>query len=217
LIQSQITNATSQWKSAHEQSTQTVQAAKHIAERMKAETQEFMAIFEKANETEKAHLRLEVEKSRRSETEWLQITVRILDHIFALNQAAARSGQPGLISQLNQFQHACRDAARRIGLTPFAAGKGDAFDAKLHQLADPQAAIQEDGRIGETLATGYTFQGHLIRRAVVRIGPERQPELPLLSPAADPIEKPPTTTETVDEGTETAEPKASPENVVAVV
>jgi molecular chaperone GrpE (heat shock protein) len=213
VIQTQIANATSQWQTVQDHSTQTVNAAKGIADRMKTETQEFMAFLAKANETEKAHLRLEVEKLRRAEAEWLQVTVRILDHIFALNQAAARSGQPGLISQLGQFQHACRDAARRMGLVPFTAAKGDVFEAKIHQIVESQGAVPENGRIGETLATGYTYQGQLIRRAVIRIGPEAQPELNLLPQSKDPLEGRPN----VAEPTEAAPPKVDSENVAAAV
>ena len=179
-VKNQIANATSQWQFIQDQSTQTVHATKEIADRMKAEVREFCAFMEKANETEKGHLRLEVEKLRRGEGEWLQVVVRILDHIHALNHAAARSGQPGLIAQLSQFQHACRDAARRVGLVPFSPARHDAFDAKAHQLADPKAERPANACITEILATGYSFQGQLIRKALVTLQPEAQPELPLL-------------------------------------
>lgn len=183
VIQTQMERVTGHWQTAQEQSSATVNAAKGIADRMKAETQDFMAFLEKANDTERAHLRLEVEKLRRTEGDWVQITVRILDHIYALNQAAARSGQPALISQLSQFQHACRDSARRVGLVAVTAAKGDAFEAKVHQPVDPQEKLPPDARIDETLATGYSYQGQLLRRVLVRIGPEPQPELPLLPQA----------------------------------
>ena len=188
-VKNQIANATSQWQFIQDQSTQTVQATKEIADRMKAEVREFCAFMERANETEKGHLRLEVEKLRRGEGEWLQVVVRILDHIHALNQAAARSGQPGLISQLSQFQHACRDAARRVGLIPISPARHDAFDAKAHQLADPKAERPAEASITEILATGYSFQGRLIRKALVTLQPETQPELPL-SPGPEAMESP---------------------------
>jgi len=182
LINKQISMATGQWQTVQDHSARTVGAAKEIADRMKAETQEFLAFFEKANQTEKAHLRLEVEKLRRGEGEWLQVVVRILDHIYALNQAASRSGQLGLISQLHQFQLACRDVARRVGLAAFTAAPGDAFESRTHQLTDAQAALPPDAQIKETLATGFTFQGQLIRKAIVALRPEPQSELPLQAP-----------------------------------
>jgi len=66
------------------------------------------------------HLELETAKLRRAEGDWLQVTVRILDHVFALYVAAARSGQPRLAEQIAAFQNACRDAARRVGLVAHA-------------------------------------------------------------------------------------------------
>ena len=213
VVQAQIEKATGQWHTAQEHAASTVNAAKTITDRMKTEAQEFMTFLQKANDTEKAHLRLEVEKLRRTENDWLQITVRILDHIYALNHAAARSGQPALISQLGQFQHACRDAARRVGLVPFLAGKGDLFDGKLHQTVDTEEKPAPEDRVGETLATGYTFQGQLLRRALVRIGPEAQPELPLLPVMK---EEPPREAGEAAEKAEQTLPRTAPETVAAL-
>jgi molecular chaperone GrpE (heat shock protein) len=44
--------------------------------------------------------------------------------------------------------------------------EGDAFDPKLHQLKD-KLVPDENAIVGETLAPGYTFQGQLVRRALV--------------------------------------------------
>ena len=99
----------------------------------------------------------------------MHVLVRMLDHVYALHVGAMRSGQPNLIAQLDQFQHACRDAARRIGLTPFAANPADLFDAERHQLLDTKQAPPAGAKIAETVATGYTFQGRLLRPALVRL------------------------------------------------
>ncbi len=99
------------------------------------------------------------------------VEVRVmLDHVFALNRAAAHSGQEKLIAQLGQFQNACRDAARRVGLVPLLAAPGEAFDAQRHQsvAGDAPAAA---GVVAEQIALGFTFQGKLIRTAVVRVEP----------------------------------------------
>jgi molecular chaperone GrpE (heat shock protein) len=161
--------ATSQWQGVQEHSSRTTAAAKEIAERMTIETAAFTEFLQKSNDGERANLRLEVEKLRRAEGEWLQVLVRMLDHIYALNQAAARSGQPGLIEQLGQFQNACRDVARRIGLTPLVPTANQPFDAKCHTTPDGNAAPAAGAKIGEVLATGYTFQGQLIRPALVSL------------------------------------------------
>ncbi len=168
----QIAHATEQW--AHVQETtkigaeKTVTAAKEIAERMANEVREFNEFQAKMNDGEKAALRLETEKLHRAEGEWLQVLARILDHIFALHNAAARSGQPELAEQITNFQNACRDISRRVGLNAFAANAQEPFDAERHRAhgveQPPVGAVVE-----ETLAPGLTFQGRLIRPVLVRL------------------------------------------------
>jgi len=168
----QVSTATDQWARVQEttkgDAEKTVAAAREITERMTTEIREFNEFQVKLNDTEKGALRLEVEKLRRAEGEWLQVVARILDHIFALHNAAARSGQPELAAQIGQFQNACRDAARRVGLTPFEAAPEEKFDAERHRahgVENPPA----DAVAGETLAPGLTFQSRLIRPALVRL------------------------------------------------
>jgi molecular chaperone GrpE (heat shock protein) len=169
LLARQIGNATAQWQNVQELSSGSVIAARDIAERMTAETAAFTEFMQKANHAEKATLRLEVEKLRRAEGEWLQIIIRILDHTYALHKAAVRSGQPGLIEQLGNFQNACRDVARRTGLVPFVPASNEAFDPEWHQSPDSQAASMANPQVLDTIATGYTFQGKLIRAALVSL------------------------------------------------
>jgi molecular chaperone GrpE (heat shock protein) len=168
-IAAQISGATSRWQDAQDQADKTALAAKEIAERMTAEVQAFTEFMRKANDSEKSTLRLEVEKLRRAEADWLQVLVRTLDHVFALHQGALRSGQPGLIEQLSNFQNACRDAARRVGLTPFVANDGEPFDPQRHQLVDGTAKPAPDAVVVQTIAAGYTFQGRLIRPVLVSL------------------------------------------------
>lgn len=167
-IVGQISSAANLWENANQQADKTAVAAREISERMDSELRDFKEFLQNAQKNENTTLRLEVEKSRRAEGEWLQILVRILDHIFALYSAAERSGQQQLIAQLGQFQNACRDTARRIGLTPFIAKHTEPFDAKRHKWADGEKP--GDGAvITEMLATGYTFQGKLLRPALVKV------------------------------------------------
>lgn len=170
-VATQITIATNQWQSALDQSTQTVAAANEIAQRMTEEARSFQEFMQKANDTEKSHLRLEVEKLRRAEGEWLQVQVRTLDHVFALYLAGQRSGQPALSEQLSMFQNACRDTARRVGLVAIQPAPGDAFDPQVHQLLEDQQAPSGPAVIGEIVATGFSFQGRLIRPVIVRLQP----------------------------------------------
>src|ERR1043166_1171344 len=170
-VADRIAVAPSQWQILQEQSTKTAAGAREVADRMTAEAQAFADFMQKANDTEKAHLRLEVDKLRRGESEWLQSTVRILDHVYALHQAGVRSGQPALIEQFGQFQSACRDAARRLGLIPFEAKPDEPFNEKTHHLVDDQTAPPPHARVAETIATGYTFQGQMLRCALVSVAP----------------------------------------------
>jgi molecular chaperone GrpE (heat shock protein) len=164
----QIQLATAQWQTVQEHSTQSVNAARDIAERMTAEAQAFGDFMQKTNDAEKGHLRLELEKLRRQESDWLQVLVRVLDHVYALYRAGERSGQPALQEQLGRFQFACYDAARRIGLVPTEAVAGEMFDAQKHQLPDSDSAPPGEGAVvTEMLACGYTYQGQVLRPPVV--------------------------------------------------
>ena len=163
----QIGAATDHLQTAQAQADKTAVLAQQITERMTQEVKEFSEFMLKASDGEKATLRLEVEKLRRSEHEWLQVLVFMLDHIFALNKAAERSGQENLIRQLAHFQNSCRDAARRMGLIPILATPGEAFDAQKHQLAEGETA--GSGVISEVMASGYSFQSKLIRPVLVKL------------------------------------------------
>lgn len=168
-IAAQVAGANAQISSALDESAKTVAAANEVSIRMAAEAKSFAEFMQKANDTEKGHLRLEVEKLRRAEGEWLQITVRILDHVFALHQAAARSNQANVAQQLSNFQAACHDAARRVGLVAFAAAPGATFDANRHRLVEESTEAPVSTLVGETLAPGFTYQGQLLRPALVSL------------------------------------------------
>ena len=179
----QIAAATGQWSQVQAvtkgDAEKTVAAAREIAGRMAEEIREFNEFQVKLNDTEKGALRLEVDKLRRTEAEWLQVFARVLDHIFALYNAAARSGNPDLAAQIGHFQTACRDAARRVGLSVFMPAPEDKFDAQKHRahgVENPPA----EAVIAETLAPGMTFQRRLLRPALVRL---QEPGAPTASGA----------------------------------
>lgn len=164
----QLTNASDHLQTAQAQADKTAGLAREITDRMSAEVREFTAFLQKTNDSEKGTLRLEAEKLRRAEAEWLGVLVHILDHVFALTRAAERSGQDRVIAQLTQFQNTCRETARRVGLLPVLATPGEPFDAQRHRLPE-DGAVPAGATIGEVLATGYTFQSKLIRPVVVRL------------------------------------------------
>ena len=183
-LAAQISAATNQWDVVQAQADKTAAGARQMADKMGAEVREFSEFMQKMNDTEKTALRLEVEKMHRGETEWLQMLVRVFDHIFALHAGAIRSGQPQLAEQITHFQNACRDTVRRIGLTPFVAEPGEAFDAVRHQVADSKNEPAEGAVVGETIGSGYNFQGKLLRPAIVSL---REAGVPAPPPASVPL------------------------------
>ena len=187
-VATQIGHATAQWQGVQEHATKTNETAKELAADMAAEARTFTDFLKKAGDAEKARLRVEVEKLRRAEGEWLQILTRILDHVFALSQAALASGQPNVIEQIGHFQNSCRDVARRIGLVPFVAKSGEPLDPTLHQLLDETSPAGANALVAETIATGFTYQGQMIRRAVVSVHPELELANKLPEPAEETLQ-----------------------------
>ena len=194
-LTNQISFATAQWQVVQENSSKTVTAAKEVADRIAADAQAFTEFMLKANDAEKAHLRLQIEKLRRGEGDWVQLVVHLLDHVFALHQAGVRSGQPGVAKQLTQFQAACRELVRRVGLVATEIKIGELFDAKAHTLPDGHPAVEEGAVVTQVLATGYKFQGQTVRNALVVAGKpaegastavagQTQPQLGLEEPQA---------------------------------
>jgi len=185
-VSEQIRGATAQWQGVNGEAAKAAAAAKAVVDKMAEEARSFAEFMQRANDNEKATLKLEVEKLRRGEGEWLHVLVRTLDHVFALHQAGLRSGQPTLIDQLSHFQMACCDAARRVGLSPFVAKEDEPFDGQRHQVAEGNGVPPADAVIGQTLATGYTFQGRLLRPALVKLrGNGADPALPAVVTGGD--------------------------------
>lgn len=183
----QISAATGRWAAVQEfvgeNAEKTATSARQIADKISGEVREFSEFMKRMNDNEKAALRLEVEKLHRGESEWLQVLVRILDHTFALHVAAVRSNQPKVAEQIAQFQNACQGAVRRVGLNGFTGQPNEPFDAARHKLVDAKETPADGAVISETLATGYTYQGKLLRPALVRVrentpAPAPTPEVP---------------------------------------
>jgi len=184
-----ISSATNEWMSAQTQAEKTSNGAKEIADKMADEARQFAKVMQKLNDSEKSALRLEIEKLRRAETDWLQVLVRILDHVFALLAAAERSGQPRVAEQMAQFQNACREAAHRVGLVPFAATPDELFDAKRHQAVNTESEPPAGAVVAETVGAGFTYQGKLLRPALVRLREASPPAVPAAE-AAVPADSP---------------------------
>jgi molecular chaperone GrpE (heat shock protein) len=168
----QIATATAQWQQIQETSGKTVGTAGEIARQITAEAKGFTDFLNRSNDAEKAAMRLELEKLRRGEQDVIQVILVLLDHCFALFQAAVNSGQPQLIQQLGHYRAACLDTVRRIGLVSHEAQAGEPFDPQRHQAADGTEPAP-GSRIAGTVAPGYSLQGSGVRRIVVVV--EGQP------------------------------------------
>jgi molecular chaperone GrpE (heat shock protein) len=193
-LSAQINAVTNRWEiiqgTLQADAGKTTATAKQIADKMGEEVRQFNEFMQKMNDSEKATLRLEVEKLHRGETEWLQVLVRILDHVFALHTAAVRTGDPKFAEPVTNFQNACRGTVRRIGLTPFVAGPDEKFNAELHQISGSKEKPPEGAVVAETVGVGYTFQGKLLRPALVRVRDTNAPAAKPMSVARSaPVEQ----------------------------
>ncbi len=186
----QISAATGRWAAVQEfvgdNAEKTATAAKQIADKMSAEVREFTEFMKKMNDGEKNALRLESEKNRRNEGEWVQTLVRILDHIFALQVAAARSNQPKVAEQISQFQNTCRGMVQRLGLAVVLTEPNEPFNPERHQAVGVKEKPAAGAITAETIAPGYTFQGKLLRPALVRL----RDETPVAAPAPKSVPAP---------------------------
>lgn len=188
----QIQDATARWQTVSDAASKTAEVSNGILDRIKVESTEFVKSLQGLKEEERRTMGLEIEKLRRSEGDYLQVLVRLFDHIFALNQAGQRSNQPALAQQLGQFQMACRDAARRVGLICYAPDDGEPFDERSQQTENEAGQPPAGALVETSLAAGYVFQGQLLRKSLVRIKlpPPAEP------PAAAAIQPEPASVET---------------------
>jgi len=168
-IAEQISGATARWQGVQEAATSTAANARNISETMTAEIKEFAKFMEKAQDSERATLQLEVQKLRRTEADWIQVLIHFLDHTYALHKAAMRSSHRGVADQVTAFQNACRDAARRVGLTPFIATPSEQFNGERHQVLEGTGKVPDGAVVADTIATGFTYQGKIIRPALVQL------------------------------------------------
>ena len=168
-IAKQIESATEQWLHVEDRANEINAASREIAGKINAEAREFTEFLQKANDTEKNHLRLEVDKLGRAQGDWVKVVTGMLDHVFALNQAGRQSGQEKLVRQLDNFQAACRDVARRVGVVTHEPKPEEGFDAAKHQLRDPEAEPEAGAKITGIAAQGLSHQGQVLRKAVVVI------------------------------------------------
>ena len=168
----QISTATDQLQTAQSQADKTANLAGEITERMATEVREFTAFMQKANDGEKSTLRLEVEKLRRAEQEWLGVAVYAGSY-FVLNKAADGLGQENPSTTGAFPEHLSRDAARRVGLVAVTARR--VRRSRRNGINCPEGAVAAAGAvIEEVMASGYSFQGKLLRPVLVKLQKARR-------------------------------------------
>jgi molecular chaperone GrpE (heat shock protein) len=172
-VANQIAACTDDWTTAQTQAEKTAAGARETTEHMNAETQRFTEFMQRMNDAEKSSLRLEADKMRRAEGEWLQVLMRILEHVFALHAAAENSAQPKVAGQVAQFHNACLDAARRVGLVPFGAQPNEPFNGERHQAVGLKGQAPSPAVVGETVGPGFKYQGRVVRPVLVRLQENR--------------------------------------------
>jgi len=168
LLADRIAAATGQWQGVQDRATQTAELARGIVDRLSREAEAMAAAVSRTSDGEKQTMKLEVEKLRRAEGDWLQSVGRVMDHVFALHLAALKSGQPAVVDQIERFHAACREALRRVGFVPIVAAPEELFDPRKHQVAEGPRP-PEGSKIDETVAAGYLFQGQLLRPIIVKV------------------------------------------------
>jgi molecular chaperone GrpE (heat shock protein) len=163
-----VTAATTNLAVSQRSLEQANEAARTLVGVMHDERTTFTEAMQRRDEQERQTLKLELEKLRRGEDESLRVILHLLDHGYALLQAAHRSGQPGLIHQLGQYRAACLDAVRRLGIVAHEATPGDGFNPGFHQVVEGPAPA-EGTRIAGTVACGYTWRSQPVRPILVAV------------------------------------------------
>jgi molecular chaperone GrpE (heat shock protein) len=164
----QLSLVTEQWRTLKEENGK-VAAAGSITKPNSLQLNDRVETAQVLNPTADGERNTETEKSHRAESDCLQVLIQVLDHVYALHLGALHSGQASLVEQLSNFQDACRGAARRIDLVPFIAEPTEPFNAERHQPVDSSSPPPDHAVVAETIATGYMFQGRLLRPALVRL------------------------------------------------
>lgn len=163
-----ITGASKNWENIQDASAQTAKLGDEIASGIAATVKDHSKFMASANSEQLTTLKFEVEKLRRTETDWANSLINVLDLVYRLERSAADSGKEQFIETMSLFQNQCRDIARRVGLVAIMVKPGSPFVSEDHRL--PNDELGEAGQdVSETLLPGYRLQGNLIRKPLVSL------------------------------------------------
>lgn len=170
-VADRVERAETSWMQAKD-SSETI--AKNLNETTSLLYEESKAIREFAhqqNDQQKANLRLEVQKLKQWETEWVQAGTIALDHTAALHAAILQLDDAQATRKLNKFQNSIHEIMRRVGLVGFAPRAGAPFDPDANRVHNQSAPPPEGSRIRDVVAMGIRYQGRLVRPAIVNVAP----------------------------------------------
>ncbi len=166
LVASQITSASENWAAVQDSSKQTALLAEEIAAGIAESVKSHDKFMATATNEEFKVLKLEVEKLRRSENDWANSLVGLLDLVYRLERSAAASGKEQFIQTMGQFQAQCREVSRRVGVVAFEAETGASFNPDEHALPEGDP-VSPAAIISETRLPGFRLQGKLVRKPLV--------------------------------------------------
>src|SRR4030095_254514 len=76
----------------------------------------------------------------------------------------------------------CRDLVRKVGLVPIDAETNQPFDAAQHDIVEGQTEPDAPTEVAEVVATGYTFEGQVLRKPIVTVRNVETTETSTLEP-----------------------------------
>lgn len=183
-----------QWRNAQETNEAVSKQCNDAAALLFEESKTIREFAQKQNDQQKANLRLEIQKLRQGEAEWIQAATLMLDHTAALHGAISDSGDETAIRRLDKFQNSAHEIMRRVGLVGFAPRPGAPFDPDANKVADRADTPPDGSRIKAVVAMGIRYQGRVLRPALVQVHPPgtdegREPPIePELFPENDGVE-----------------------------
>jgi len=161
-----ISDATEQW---NRNCRSTAKTTATISALIQTGEDRLKTVLQEANDRQLDELQQERDRLQRSNRQWLETLVGILDELFLLQQTAKRTGQHESLQQLETLQQKSLELSHKAGLGQYLAKTGEPFDPRFHRANGN--GIPPNPRIKETLVPGFSFQGRCIRLPLVSLNP----------------------------------------------
>ena len=166
-IATRIETASANWMEIEKKTDASLNKAEDISREMIEEADSFREFLANASNEETQHLRLMVDKLKKTEKDWIQIIMAMMDHVIALRWAAQKSGNQNLAGQISNFHNQLVEITRQVGLLPFEPAAGEDYDPDLHQPYETELTVAAGTPIEAVKTAGFRFRGVVIRKALV--------------------------------------------------